>query len=169
MKLSLTSLGTISSLLIVCTVGCRTAGQVSRSADLKTIDSLSSDTRKGYAEFYTLYEDAPIPLYQINARGKPRLVAVIGLEAGKKYRYRSRQAGVPIAAKVRLALPPGTHQFAVETRDELIEVTVKEASVTSVEIEYDVLENGRSFRVYKLDYDVHEPTPLSKKMDDRKG
>lgn len=136
--------------------GCYTQRNVGGVSSLGIVQTAPVESDKGYVEFISVSRDVPLPVYQVDAKGNEYLLASFGLNAGDEY-YRDRYGHV--VENLRVSEPVGEHTFAVERDGERVEVPVKEGKITPVEVHYTLLQDGDSFRTYRVNYRVFEPIP----------
>lgn len=139
------------------TAGCDTTLQVRTTQPLGTLDAAPDYPNKGYVEFMTTAKTLPFPIFQLDDRLQPFVLAGVGLKEGDLYSYRRYQ--MPVVENLRVAEPPGTNLFVIETHGQTLEVPVEAGLITPVEINYVLVEAGNTFKVYQLDYRIFAPVP----------
>jgi hypothetical protein len=120
--------------IVVGTVGCTTwRADVRRATDVAVVDASPNASNKGYAEFYTLSTNFPVPIFLLDDRGKAFHLASVGLPRGE--RFSTARNGRVAAEKLRVALPAGNHMFMIENNGQYLQVPITEGQVTPVEID----------------------------------
>jgi len=132
--------------------------QVKKSGNRETVDSVPGQSAKGYVEFVSISKDAVVPIYLLDEQRQPHLLAATGLKEGSRYSFRRHPTRV--AERVRIALPPGKHQFMIERDGPILQVPVEQGKVTPVDLDYVVLYRGDRFITYRLNYQMFEPGPM---------
>ena len=157
-----------SSALLSLLLGCAAPYLEPRTArPRETVDTAPNATAKGYVEFSSISRNpVVIPIYLLDGN-RPRLLAGTGLSKGESYSYRRHPTTV--AEKVRMALPPGSHKFMIEWNGEIIQVPVEADKVTPVQIDYTVVSRANDTGVYRLDYQMFEPTLFNEPVPPPKG
>ena len=144
---------------VMCFVtGCSSTRHVGGVKDLGIVETAGNDSNKGYVEFISVCKDTPIAVYQLDKNGDSYLLGGVGLDHGSVYsldRY-----DMTIVENLRISEPPGTQTFVVERNGERIQVPVREGKITPVEINYTLLEDGDTFRTYRMSHRVFEPVPF---------
>lgn len=143
---------------LAATVGCSTCSTADKRADrVASVDANPNASNKGYAEFYTLANNFPVPVFILDDRGKPIQVGSVGLHAGEF--YSPERNGPMVAEKLRVALPEGTNVFMIEYGGPIVPVVITAGQVTPVEIDYALLDRVTQNLVYRADVRVFKPTP----------
>lgn len=153
--------------VLLAVVGCN-GREVREAKAYAMMDRAPQTSDKGYVEFYTHKLGAPVPIYQMDAKGRPHPVGAVGLHRGDEYskvRYE-----MDISEKLRVAVPPGSQTFMFERGGQQLKVPVVAGQVTPVEIYYTRLEKGDLIEFYRVDMDVFParsaadmPVPSAKK------
>lgn len=164
MKKVLVVAATACSVMFLIT-GCSSTRHVGGVKSLGIVETAGNDSNKGYVEFISVCKDTPIPIYQTDKSGESYLLGGVGLEAKDHYSL-ARNDNMTVVENLRVSEPPGTHTFVVERNGERIRVPVKEGKITPVEINYATLDEGDSFRTYRVSHRVFEPVPY---QEDRLG
>lgn len=136
--------------------GCHSPRNVGGVKTLGVVQTTPVESDKGYVEFISVSKDAPIPIYQIDKQGNEYLLASVGLKAGDA--YRKDRYGTTVQ-NLRVSEPAGQQTFVIDRNGERIEVPVKEGKITPVEINYRVVDQGDTFRTYRMSHRVFEPMP----------
>jgi len=161
MKITSRILVTFSAAALLATVGCATTRQVRTARSLEVVDTVSTNSVKGYVEFTSLSKDAVVPIYLVDDVRAPHMLAATGLRKGDRYSY-SRHRTLT-AEMVRVAVPPGRHTFMIERDGQFAQVPVEAGKVTRVEIDYVPLYRGDSIVTYRVGYEMFEPMPFAEK------
>jgi hypothetical protein len=143
-------------MLLLLVAGCTCGRDVRHAKPVAVVDNIPQDGQKGHVEFVSTHHNAPFPIFLIDDPARPVLLGAIGLHHGDKYSY-SRH-GTEMGEKLRVALPPGDHTFAIEQAGEALKVPVVDGQVTPVEIDYVLLDGGDTFAVYQVGNRVFSPT-----------
>ena len=91
------------------------------------------------------------------------LLAVIGVKTGKKYRLLPDEKGAPVAEKLRVVTSPGSSKFMIERGGRYLTVTVAEDKVTSVVVDYELLEQVCDYDICRIETEVLDPVPESER------
>ncbi len=150
MKLRVLSVLTIT--LLLATVGCQDTRQVRKATAYAMTDTAPQVSDKGYVEFYTHSPGAAVPIYGIDAKGRPHSLGAVGLERGDRY-SKARYEGTA-SEKLRVAVPPGNNTFSIEKNGPRVQVPVSAGQVTPVEVYYTRVERGFRMDVYEANVDV---------------
>jgi len=161
MKKVLVVAATACSVMFFVT-GCHSTRHAGGVKSLGIVETAGNDSNKGYVEFISVNKDTPVPIYQLDKSGSSYLLGGVGLEANDSY---SRH-DMTVVENLRVSEPPGTYTFVIERSGERIQVPVREGKITPVEINYTLLDNGDTFRTYRVGHRVFEPVPF---QDERLG
>jgi len=139
--------------------GCYSTRHVGGVKSLGIVETAGNDSNKGYVEFISVCKDTPIPIYQTDKSGESYLLGGVGLEAKGHYSL-ARNDNMTVVENLRVSEPPGTQTFVIERNGERLRVPVKEGKITPVEINYTTLDEGDTFRTYRVSHRVFEPVPF---------
>jgi len=142
------------SALILASSGCAiTEVHNVRSAQhLAKVDPMPNGAAKGYVEFYARSGKGVIPIYLIDDPHVRLRLAATGLHAGDD--YSSIRHPMVVAEKLQVTLPAGTHTFMVQKDGQIIRVPVEEGKTTTVEIDYELVDQAPMVEVYKVNAKV---------------
>jgi len=153
MKSSLFSVSGLGIVGLLVATGC--AHDIRRATAHRTVDLAGGQSPAGTVEFYSVSNNAVIPIYRIDKDGHAELVSGVGLAPGDRYNFRRSQTVV--AKRLTVTAPTGTQQFLIDEEGPLIKAPVAEGKTTPVAIRYTLLEKGETFVVYTADADVLPP------------
>ena len=139
---------------LLLALGCASGNDIRQAEKVAVVD-VSQDAQKGYVEFYSTSHTAPFPIFLVDDLANPRTLGGIGVNSGDDYSY--ARHGTSLADRLRVGLAPGEHTFMVEQEGEIVKATVASGQVTPVEIDYVLLEEGDTFRVYRVRHQVGRP------------
>jgi len=151
------------ALLLLCTAGPGVAGTLKKAEATCNVDVGTGDGRKGYVEFSAKVPKSPFRVFKLDEEQKPHLLAVIGLKAGKRYRALPGEQGAPVAETLRVATTPGSSKFMIERGGRFLTVTVAEDKVTSVVVNYELLDQVCDYDICRIETEVLDPVPESER------
>jgi hypothetical protein len=150
--------------VLIAVTGCDTR-QVHTAKAYGMVDRAPQTSDKGYVEFFTHTSDAPVPIFQVDAKDHPHVVGGVGLRPGDRY-SKVRYEG-DITSRLRVAVPPGNSTFMFERDGQRVKIPVVAGQVTPVEIYYARLQNGDLFDFYTIDANVMSPRPAGEEPNPR--
>jgi hypothetical protein len=149
--------------LLHCAEGRLQAGTTQKAEASCTVSVGAGDEHNGYIEFSAKQLKAAFRVFKLDEEQKPHLLAVIGVKSGKKYRFLPDEKGAPVAERLRVVTSPGSSKFMIERGGRYLTVTVAEAKVTSVVVDYELLEQVCDFDVCRIETEVRDPVPESER------
>jgi hypothetical protein len=145
---------------VMVVAGCGTC-PVKKSGCCANVDVAAAGTGRGYVEFSSRENNAPVPVYIKDDKQRLQLLGVIGVKAGDRYRPAPDEQNVPICETLRVAASPGVQTFMIQRDGEVKAVSVVEEKVTPVQVDYTVIDHGALNEVYRVNAYVLEPVPSS--------
>jgi len=149
--------------LLLCIPSRGHAATIKRAEASCTVDVGAGDGRKGYVEFSAKEPKSPFRVFKLDEEQKPHLLAVIGLKAGKRYRMLPDEKGAPVAETLRVATAPGSSKFMIERGGRYLTVTVAEDKVTSVVVNYELMDQVCDYDICRIETEVLDPVPESER------
>ena len=147
--------GLFGSGVIICALATGCAHDIRRATAQRSVDLASGQGPAGIIEFYSVSNNAVVPIYQLDRDGSPKLISAVGLAPGKRYDFNRYRAVV--AKRLIVTAPAGTQQFLIDGEGPLVKVPVAEGKTTPVEIRYQLLGRGQGFALYTADANVLTP------------
>lgn len=147
--------------LAVCAVALAGCASVESTRSLGVIDTMPDSASKGYVEFRAREPKGPIRVYSVDQHQNEHFLGAVGLKKGDRYYVRD---GITASETLRIAAAPGKHTFALQKNGPQVEVDVQSDKVTRVDLDYEPIEPGQNFVVYKVDYAVAAPVAASEAM-----
>jgi hypothetical protein len=144
--------------VLIITAGCD-GRQVRDAKAYGMMDRAPQTTDKGYVEFYAHKNEAPVPIFQMDAKGRRHAVGAVGLNKGEP--YSKTRYEMDVTERLRVAVPPGTQTFMFERDGKQLKVPVVAGQVTPVEVYYTRLQRGQLFDFYTIDMDVLPSRPAT--------
>ncbi len=151
--------GLFGSSLIVCALATGCAHDIRRATVQRSVDLASGQSPAGVVEFYSVSNNAVVPIYQLDPDGSPKLMSAVGLAPGNRYDF--NRYHTVVAKRLTVTAPAGTQQFLIDGEGPLVKVPVAEGKTTPVEIRYQLLEQGDGFALYTADANVSAPAERS--------
>jgi hypothetical protein len=147
--------------LAACAMALAGCASVKSTRSLGVIDTMPESASKGYVEFHARQPRGPISVYEVDQNRNEHLLGAVGLKKGDKYYVRD---GMTTAETLRIAAAPGKRTFALQKNGPQLQVDVEPDKVTRVELDYEPIDPGDNFVVYKVDYAVAAPVAASEAM-----
>jgi hypothetical protein len=149
--------------LLLGAAGHLQAGTTQKAEATCTVAVGAGDQHNGYIEFSAKQPKAAFRVFKLDEEQKPHLLAVVGVKFGKKYRILPDEKGAPVAEKLRVVTSPGSSRFMIERGGRYLTVTVAEDKVTSVVVDYELLERVCDYDVCRIETEVRDPVPESER------
>jgi hypothetical protein len=149
--------------LLLCTASHGQAGAVKKAEVICNVDVGAGDGRKGYVVFSAKTLKSPFRVFKLDDEQRSHLLAVIGVKAGKRYEMLPDEKGAPVAETLRVATAPGSVKFMIERGGRNLTLTVAEDKVTSVIVNYELLDQVCDLDICRIETEVRDQVPESER------